>query len=109
MGALFTAFVPGKPHGTPKNWPNSSETEIAALPNRQVIVNDEQEFSFCNNFVKTSKYEWYNFLPKFLFEEFNPALKPANVYFLIISFASVIGSAFRIFRFVSPSSDLVST
>ena len=90
MGGLITLLVPRKPHGTPRNWPDSTEDEIAALPNRQVTLNDDQEFSFCNNFVKTSKYEWYNFLPKFLFEEFNPALKPANVYFLIISFLQVI-------------------
>jgi phospholipid-transporting ATPase len=80
----------GKPHGTPNNWPDSTEAEIAALPNRKVSFNREQIYDFCNNFVKTSKYEWYNFLPKFLFEEFNPAVKPANVYFLIICILQVV-------------------
>lgn len=35
--------------------------------------------------VRTAKYEFYNFLPKFLWEEFNPATKIANVYFLFIA------------------------
>jgi phospholipid-transporting ATPase len=90
MGGLTSLLVPPKPPGSPRNWPNSTAAEIAQLPNKQVYLNDEQEYSFCDNFVKTSKYEWFNFLPKFLFEEFNPALKPANVYFLIISFLQVI-------------------
>lgn len=38
-----------------------------------------------SNMVRTSKYKWYNFLPKFLWEEFNPASKVANVYFLFIA------------------------
>ena len=40
---------------------------------------------FKSNFVKTSKYEVYNFFPKFLLEEFNPRTKFANCYFLMIS------------------------
>lgn len=40
---------------------------------------------FCSNFIKTSKYEVYNFLPKFLLEEFNPYTKIANCYFLLIA------------------------
>ena len=45
------------------------------------------------NMVRTAKYEYYNFLPKFLWEEFNPATKIANVYFLFIAAlqASVVG------------------
>ena len=35
--------------------------------------------------VRTAKYEYYDFLPKFLWEEFNPATKIANVYFLFIA------------------------
>ena len=52
---------------------------------RIVKVSQDQVQSFKNNFVKTSKYEIYNFIPKFLLEEFNPKTKFANVYFLIIS------------------------
>lgn len=35
--------------------------------------------------VRTAKYEYYDFLPRFLWEEFNPATKIANVYFLFIA------------------------
>lgn len=38
-----------------------------------------------SNMVRTAKYEYYNFLPMFLWEEFNPATKIANVYFLFIA------------------------
>lgn len=38
-----------------------------------------------SNMVRTAKYEYYDFLPKFLWEEFNPATKIANVYFLFIA------------------------
>lgn len=79
-----------KTRGTPKNWPNSSPEEVASLPYRKVSVGKEQQYRFCNNFVKTSKYEWYNFLPKFLFEEFNPTVKAANVYFLVIAFMQIV-------------------
>lgn len=48
------------------------------------------------NMVRTSKYEYYNFLPKFLWEEFNPAAKIANVYFLFIAVLQV--SALRVRR-----------
>lgn len=37
------------------------------------------------NMVRTAKYEYYNFLPMFLWEEFNPTHKIANVYFLCIA------------------------
>ncbi|CAN0218022.1 unnamed protein product, partial [Phaeothamnion confervicola] len=48
--------------------------------------------SFRGNFVKTSKYEFHNFLYKFLWEEFNPRYKIANVYFLFIAVLQVSGS-----------------
>eukprot|EP01036_Dinobryon_divergens_P026423 gene26423-35074_t len=60
-------------------------------PQRIVKIGREQEFSFCDNFVKTSKYEVWNFLPKFLMEEFNPKTKIANCYFLLISGLQCIG------------------
>ncbi len=69
----------------PKNWPHSTEAELAELPSRTIKVGSPQVYNFCNNFVKTSKYEVYNFLPKFLLEEFNPRTKVANCYFLLIS------------------------
>jgi hypothetical protein len=36
---------------------------------------------FMNNYVRTTKYTWYNFLPRNLFEQFHRA---ANVYFLCL-------------------------
>ncbi|CAN0077729.1 unnamed protein product, partial [Ectocarpus fasciculatus] len=42
--------------------------------------------------VRTAKYEYYDFLPRFLWEEFNPATKIANVYFLFIAALQVIPS-----------------
>jgi hypothetical protein len=62
----------------PRNWPNSTEVDLQAKPSRIISVGEEQDYLFKNNFVKTSKYEIYNFLFKFLFEEFNPKTKIAN-------------------------------
>ena len=73
------------PSALPPHWPNSSAEEIEAFGQRHVAIGEPQTFSFVNNFVKTSKYETYNFLPKFLMEEFNPHTKTANCYFLLIS------------------------
>ena len=60
--------------------------------NNSDVDNNEQQqiYSFCNNFVKTSKYEYYNFIPKFLIEEFNPKYKVANCYFLMIAILQII-------------------
>ena len=74
-----------RPHSNPHGWPHSTPEAIAARPKRVIVIGKSQEFSFCSNFVKTSKYEWWNFLPKFLMEEFNPRTKVANCYFLMIS------------------------
>lgn len=81
---MLSSSATRKPKGTPKRWPNSTEDDLAALPSRIVMLGEEQQFSFGGNSIKTSKYEWYNFLPKFLMEEFDPNTKLANVYFLII-------------------------
>jgi phospholipid-translocating P-type ATPase (flippase) len=74
-----------KANSLPANWPHPSEADLAARPERVVCVGAEQEFFFRGNSIKTSKYEWYNFLPKFLLEEFNPKTKIANCYFLLIA------------------------
>ena len=74
-----------KPPSRPRNWPYSSEDDIAERPKRLINIGTPQDFLFVNNFVKTSKYELWNFLPKFLLEEFNPKTKIANCYFLMIS------------------------
>ncbi len=74
-----------KPSGVPNNWPKSTERDLEDRPTRHIKINKDQDFSYCNNVVKTSKYEISNFLPKFLMEEFNPKVKVANCYFLLIS------------------------
>lgn len=56
-----------------------------ARPQRIVGINQPQQFSFCNNSIRTYKYEWYTFPAKFLLEEFNPKTKIANCYFLTIA------------------------
>jgi phospholipid-translocating ATPase/phospholipid-transporting ATPase len=78
------------PSSLPKNWPNPTPEELAAKPQRIVIVGGDQHYSFCDNSIKTSKYELWNFLPKFLCEEFNPKTKFANCYFLVICALQII-------------------
>ncbi len=76
-----------KPPSLPHKWPHSTAADIALKPKRSVKIGcpDDQDFSFADNSIKTSKYELWNFLPKFLLEEFNPKTKVANCYFLLIS------------------------
>jgi magnesium-transporting ATPase (P-type) len=69
----------------PDHWPKSTDEEINARPNRVINVGSDQEYLFNSNFVKTSKYEMWTFLPKFLMEEFNPKTKVANCYFLMVA------------------------
>ena len=74
-----------KPHSNPNGWPYSTEEDIAERPTRKIKIGTEQDFAFCNNFVKTSKYEVWDFLGKFMLEEFDPSTKVANCYFLMIA------------------------
>lgn len=74
----------GLPSALPAHWPNSSPQDLAVFPKRCITVGRVQQYDFHSNFVKTSKYEVYNFLPKFLMEEFNPKTKIANCYFGVI-------------------------
>ncbi|CAN0338256.1 unnamed protein product, partial [Scytosiphon promiscuus] len=53
---------------------------------------ESKENEFVSNMVRTAKFEYYDFLPRFLWEEFNPATKIANVYFLFIAALQVIPS-----------------
>jgi len=69
----------------PKHWPKSTVKDIEERPKRVINIGKEQDYLFSSNFVKTSKYEWYNFIPKFTLEEFNPKTKIANCYFLLVS------------------------
>lgn len=80
-----------KPPSNPSGWPYSTEEDIAERPTRLITVGGEQEYLFCNNFVKTSKYEVWDFPGKFLMEEFDPTTKVANCYFLMISALQCVG------------------
>ena len=73
------------PPSLPRNFPNHSEEDLAERPSRVLNIGKPQIASFHSNFVKTSKYELWNFLPKFLMEEFNPKTKIANCYFIIVA------------------------
>ena len=60
--------------------------------NRIVYINDSIKNStkkFLHNGVTTAKYQWYSFLPIFLFEQFS---KYANVFFLFIAIIQVCES-----------------
>lgn len=61
--------------------------------NRRVEENIEYKFYINENFIEhetnlisTSKYTWYNVIPKILIEQFS---KMANIYFLIIAIMQV--------------------
>lgn len=46
----------GKPPSNPRGWPDrSSEADKEERRHREISINDEQDHSFCNNFVRTSK------------------------------------------------------
>eukprot|EP01031_Cornospumella_fuschlensis_P038783 gene38782-47161_t len=85
LSSLYESNTGSLPHANPRGWPNSGPEELAERPKRVVKLGAPQIYHFCNNFVKTSKYEVWDFLPKFLLEEFNPRTKIANCYFLMIS------------------------
>ena len=74
----------------PRNFPNHTEEDLKECPSRIISIGRAQDYIFPNNFVKTSKYEVYNFLPKFLLEEFNPKTKIANCYFLILAILQTV-------------------
>ena len=66
--------------------------------NNHKNINDNRQFNnikekIPTNSISTSKYTYYNFLPKILFEQFS---KIANIYFLIIAF-------FQVFKEISNS------
>jgi hypothetical protein len=73
------------PNGLPVNWPYPSDADMKAFPNRNIVVNGPQGYFFATNYIITSKYTTWNFLPKFLAQSFHPRKKMANVYFFIIA------------------------
>lgn len=81
--------------GLPRNWPYSTEEDIEDLPQRIIKFGlkdyNKQLYQYKSNAIKTSKYEFATFIPIFLFEEFNPMSKVANVFFLVICALQCIG------------------
>ncbi|GMI14936.1 hypothetical protein TrLO_g10401 [Triparma laevis f. longispina] len=76
---------PDLPPSLPSNWPNPTAEDLDERPLRKITINGSQRYSFITNFITTSKYTSYTFLPKFLAQSFHPRKKMANVYFFIIS------------------------
>ena len=66
--------------------------EIDMNKRKEIKRNKLSQFTPKNS-ISTSKYTYYNFLPKILFEQFS---KIANIYFLIIAF-------FQVFKEISNS------
>ena len=81
---------PPLPPSLPDNWPYPEPDDLLARPLRIVEINKEQAYSFITNFIRTSKYTLYTFVPKFLAITFHPRKKMANVYFFIIACMQMI-------------------
>ncbi len=66
---------------------------INNLTSSEIPIRAEYNFEINNpllvesNIISTSKYTWYNLIPKLLYEQFT---KLANLYFLIIGLMQVI-------------------
>ena len=74
------------PSGLPANWPAPTPADLEALPHRHVTVGPgRQRFYFAPNRIKTNRYDGFNFLPKFLYLQFNPYFRLANCHFLVSS------------------------
>lgn len=71
-------------HKTPVASGIPGENGARIIHINQPHLNDEQKF--LNNSVRTGKYSIFNFIPKFLYEEFS---KYANLFFLFISIIQV--------------------
>ena len=78
---------------------DSTVLELVEKPERKKVQRDVRElyvnnakrnkakYKFANNYVKTSKYTWYDFFPKSLLLQF---MRVANIYFLFIMFFQCI-------------------
>lgn len=65
---------------------------------RTILINDTQEHKFASNQVTTAKYNFFSFLPKFLFEQFR---RYANVFFLVIGLLQQIPDVSPTGRYVT--------
>ena len=95
--AFHSACIPNPSYAsadrkvTPEKDANGTKGEAL----RSVLVGQSNERTFIHNGIKTSKYTWWNFLPKNLFMQFRRA---ANVYFLVMVILSK--SCFRVYLFL---------
>jgi hypothetical protein len=68
----------------------------------EVFINIDRKHSFFrrepSNFIRSTKYRWWNFIPKNLFEQF---LRLSNIYFLITMIVSLIPGISPIFPITS--------
>jgi len=94
MSCFGSSDTDDLPSGLPNKWPNHEEEDLRRHPHRLINVGSQQDYFYRDNFVKTSKYTFYfliwDFLPKFLLEEFNPKTKIANCYFFMIALLQVV-------------------
>jgi len=72
-----------------RNKEPSCSTRIVYFNDSVRTFSSPESDQFKSNEVQTSKYTWYNFLPKFLVEAFS---KFANAYFLVVSALQMIPS-----------------
>lgn len=75
----FFRFLRNRDYSLAGNEYNSSLGGI-----RRIEINRPQNQRFKSNSIKTSKYEIWSFLFLFLFEEFDPRNRIANVFFLSV-------------------------
>ena len=68
FGGMSTANKAKKPPSLPDGWPKPDSAGLKERPRRLIAVGTVQNFSFKSNFVTTSKYTLYNFIPLFLLE-----------------------------------------
>ncbi|KRX01550.1 P-type ATPase, cytoplasmic domain N [Pseudocohnilembus persalinus] len=68
---------------------STNKSQVHEKQSQRRITSGRIDRSLCNNGISTSKYTWYNFLPKNLMEQFS---KLANVYFLIFGYIQTIDS-----------------
>ena len=80
------------PPSLPNRWPQPGPADLQERPRRVITIGGPQQWAFRSNFVVTSKYTPWTFLPLFLLEEFNPRTKVANCYFLLIAMLQCVPS-----------------
>jgi hypothetical protein len=65
---------------------NNNSNAYSVYFNKKIPENEIESYENFSNKISTSKYTWYNCIPKILIQQFS---KYANVYFLLIMFMQV--------------------